>query len=397
MSRSEPLSKSKNCGYSRSLVALAACLGCGFFGVTMFFWGSMLPTIRESITGVDNLPWVLTGGIIAGTAICGAVMDRYGYKWLLVLSSLALACGLSGFIFTQNLPLLYISTFLIGAGGGVLNSETIAIISDIYDDSKRGSMLSILGGSYCLGSLLWTIICRLLVYDYTLPMKWSAIVIALFALLFVFIKFPPAKLSKGEGPSLLQSIKLLKYNILALVALLLFFQGALEAVSANFSTSYYTFFADGIGLDMALTSLIFMTVGMAVGRFTLPLCMKIGGNVLSIYLFLFIALCGVLLQLFMPINNIAAFASMTLIGFGTGATAPVVFNYLGKVFKRYSGAAVSISVIIAQIGMLIGNYGIGRSGMFRLFPLVMVVLIAAVMAIFPFVVRSSQTPPSNNL
>ncbi len=55
--------------YSRRAVALAACLGCAFFGITMFFWGAMLPTLKDVISGVESLPWVLTLGIILGTFI----------------------------------------------------------------------------------------------------------------------------------------------------------------------------------------------------------------------------------------------------------------------------------------------------------------------------------------
>ncbi|MBP5229842.1 MAG: MFS transporter [Bacteroidales bacterium] len=372
--------------YSRPLVAFAACMGCAFFGVTMFFWGAMLPVVRESIAGADNFPWVLTLGIIAGTLICGTVMDRYGYKWLLILSAASLAIGLAGFIYCTTSTALYLSTFLIGAGGGVLNSETIAIISDIYGDDKRGAMLSILGASYCVGSLLWTILCRVLVNDYTLPMKTSAAVIAFLSFCFVFIKFPKAKLSKDEGSSILKSFTLLKYPLLVAVCSMLFFQGILEAISANYSTSYYVNSENGIGLNMALTALIFMTVGMAVGRFTLPLCMKIGGNKISLYLFMAIAFAGALIQYLMPGSILGAFLSMTFIGFGTGVTAPVVFSYLGEVFKKYSGIAVSLAVVVAQIGMLLGNFLVGKlfmperleRGTFHIFPIIMCIVIILV-------------------
>ncbi len=391
--------------YSRPLVAFAACMGCAFFGVTMFFWGAMLPVVRESIAGADNFPWVLTLGIIAGTLICGAVMDRYGYKWLLIISSLALAAGLAGFIFLNNALSLYISTFLIGAGGGVLNSETIAIISDIYGDDKRGAMLSILGASYCVGSLLWTILCRVLVADYTLPMRWSAAVIAVLSICFIFIRFPKAKLAKGEGSSILKSFSLLKYPLLVMVCSMLFFQGILEAISANYSTSYYVNTENGIGLNLALTALIFMTVGMAVGRFTLPLCMKVGGNKISLYLFMAIAFAGALIQYIIPHSILGAFISMTLIGFGTGVTAPVVFSYLGEVFKKYSGIAVSLAVVVAQIGMLLGNFLVGKlfmperleRGTFHIFPIIMCVVIVLVVIHLSGVAKLTSKTKEKNL
>lgn len=385
-------------GYPRALVATAACLGCAFFGVTMFFWGAMLPSLGETIQGVQNLPWILTLGIIAGTIICGAVMDRYGYKALLISASLALAIGLCGFIFCHELWQLIISAFLIGAGGGVLNSETIAIISDIYGDNLRGTMLSILGASYCVGSLLWTVICRVWSYDPMIPMKWSAAVIGILSLAFIFIPFPKAKLTKEDKFSLIDSVKLFKYHILAVAGILFFFQGVLEAISANYSTSYYVSVENGIGLPVALTSLIFMTVGMAVGRFALPVCLKTGGRKVAMFLFMAIAFVGALLQYLMPASQIGAFISMTLLGFGIGVTAPVIFDYLGQVFKKHSGAAVSLSVVVAQIGMLIGNFLVGKmflpssveAGAPKYFPIVMCIMILAVCFAFPFVARSAD-------
>lgn len=392
-------------GYPRALVATAACLGCAFFGVTMFFWGAMLPSLGETIQGVQNLPWILTLGIIAGTIICGAVMDRYGYKALLISASLALAIGLCGFIFCHELWQLIISAFLIGAGGGVLNSETIAIISDIYGDNLRGTMLSILGASYCVGSLLWTVICRVWSYDPMIPMKWSAAVIGILSLAFIFIPFPKAKLTKEDKFSLIDSVKLFKYHILAVAGILFFFQGVLEAISANYSTSYYVSVENGIGLPVALTSLIFMTVGMAVGRFALPVCLKTGGRKVAMFLFMAIAFIGALLQYLMPASQIGAFISMTLLGFGIGVTAPVIFDYLGQVFKKHSGAAVSLSVVVAQIGMLIGNFLVGKmflpssveAGAPKYFPIVMCIMILAVCIAFPFVARSADKTKTKNL
>jgi MFS family permease len=392
-------------GYSRPLVATAACLGCAFFGVTMFFWGAMLPSLGETIQGVQNLPWILTLGIIAGTIICGAVMDRYGYKALLISASLALAIGLCGFIFCHELWQLIISAFLIGAGGGVLNSETIAIISDIYGDNLRGTMLSILGASYCVGSLLWTVICRVWSYDPMIPMRWSAAVIGILSLAFIFIPFPKAKLTKEDKFSLLDSVKLFKYHILAVAGILFFFQGVLEAISANYSTSYYVSVEGGIGKEIALTSLIFMTVGMAVGRFALPVCLKTGGRKMAMFLFMAIAFIGALLQYILPSSQLGAFASMTLLGFGIGVTAPVIFDYLGQVFKKHSGAAVSLSVVVAQIGMLIGNFLVGKmflpssvkAGLPGYFPIVMCAMIFAVCIAFPFVAKSSDKAKNKNL
>ncbi len=388
----------KELGYNRLFVTLSACLGCAFFGITMYFWGTMLPVVGADIENVSSLPWLLTLGIIIGTITCGSVVDRYGYKYLLIISSLSLSIGLVLFAFTSDFKLLVLSAILIGAGGGILNSETIAIISDIYDDAKRGVMLSILGGSYCLGSLIWTFVCRLLVKDPFLPIIWSSAIIFILSVLFIFIKFPKAKIAKGEDFSFNKFLYLIKNKLLLIVSFVLFFQGMVEAISANYSTSYLTQVEGGISKEIALTTLIFMTIGMTIGRFSLPLFIKLFTDKVSLFIFLSVAFTGALLQKFYPTSATVSIISMTIIGFGIGSTAPIIFNYLGKVFKKYSGIAVSIVVVVAQGGMLVGNFAIGKLfegnclylGTYKLFPIILSVLILIVILSFPFVVTTSN-------
>lgn len=391
--------------FNRVLVTATVCCSIAFFGITMYFWGAMLPIIGAQIEGVDSLPWILTLGIILGTVVCGSFMDRYGYKWLLILSCVAIAAGLFMFTFSKDFYMLALSALLIGGGGGVLNSETIAIISDLYDDAHRGIMLGILGGTYCFGSLLWTIVCRLWISSPLTPVIGSSIIISICSILFMFVKFPPAKVGKGEGLSFVETLKLLKNEVLIVVSVVLFFQGVIEAISANFSTSYLTNVDGGISAAQAVTTLIFMTVGMTVGRFSLSASIKIIGNVASLIIFLMIAFIGALLQKFMPTSYPAAILSMAFMGFGVGATSPIAFNYLGQIFKKYSGVAVSVAVLVAQVGMLLGNYFTAKlftpeklgDGTFKIFPIGLAIGIVLVVALFPLITRSTAKLSSKHL
>lgn len=394
-----------NNGFNRGLVTATVCASIAFFGITMYFWGAMLPVVGAQIEGVDSLPWLLTLGIIIGTVVCGSVMDRYGYKWLLLLSCLAIAAGLLLFAYSHSLHLFVVSALLIGAGGGVLNSETIAIISDLYDDARRGIMLGILGGTYCFGSLVWTLVCRLWISTPLVPVIWSSVVIIVLTLLFAFIKFPPAKVKKGDGLSFAQTLKLLGNQALVAVSFVLFFQGIIEAISANFCTSYLTNVEGGISAAQAVTTLIFMTVGMTAGRFSLSLSLKLIGNTASLMIFLILAFAGAVMQKIAPSSYIVSIISMFLMGFGVGATSPIAFNYLGQVFKKYSGVAVSVAVMIAQAGMLLGNYFVGKlfiqsnleSGLFKIFPVIMGIGIIVVIALFPLIPHSVNKLKGRNL
>lgn len=395
----------QNNNYRKGLVTATVCCSIAFFGITMYFWGAMLPIVGAQIEGVDSLPWLLTLGIILGTVVCGSVMDRYGYKWLLVLSCLAIAAGLILFAYSHDLYLFILSALLIGAGGGVLNSETIAIISDLYDDAARGTMLGILGGSYCFGSLLWTIICRVWIATPLVPVMWSAALIIVLTILFMFVKFPPAKVGKGEGLSFIGTLKLLKNQVLIVVSIVLFFQGIIEAISNTFCTSYLSSVEGGIGVKEATFTLIFLTVGMTVGRFSLSAILRVIGNIASLMIFLILAFAGAVMQKVAPTSFIVSIVSMFLIGFGVGATSPIAFNYLGQIFKKYSGIAVSVAVLVAQAGMLLGNYFVGKlfiqsnleSGMFKAFPIILGIGIILVIALFPLIPRSVKNLKGANL
>ncbi len=324
----------------------------------------------------------------------------------MICSSLALALGLFLFDSVQTPFAIYLSTLLIGTGGGVLNSETIAVISDISDDSKRGTMLSILGASYCVGSLVWTLSCRVFIIDYSVPVVWSAALIALYCAAFSFVRFPQAKIKGGESVPLWKSFSFLKYRLIAVTAFLLFFEGMAEAVCSNYTTTYLSSFGEaGIPAEVALTSLIFMTAGMMAGRFTLPVCLRSGGPVVSYYLFLSIALAGTMILFFMYDSPLAAFAAMTALGFGIGVTAPVVFSYIGEVFRKYSGTVIALVIVVAQAGMILGNYLAGKlftgsaisCGVFRIFPFFAGALFIMLMLLFPLVVKGAAYTKKQNL
>src|SRR5688572_19274400 len=108
--------------YKRGQVFVAACIGLFLFGITFLTLGSILPllTTRFDAKGLSAglLVSILPIGVMLGSMIFGPVVDRYGYKLLLIISILISALSLQGLAFAQGLPLLYICIFFIGFGGG---------------------------------------------------------------------------------------------------------------------------------------------------------------------------------------------------------------------------------------------------------------------------------------
>ena len=146
-----------NNGYHKNLVFTAACIGMCFFGVSMITLGSVLPSLvtKLGLSGLQTTSLVtfLPLGMLIGSLIFGPIVDRFGHKALLVPSCIIVLSGLEGLIFFESIPLLQLSIVGIGLGGGILNGETNALVSDISGESEKGSRLSFLGMFYGLGAL----------------------------------------------------------------------------------------------------------------------------------------------------------------------------------------------------------------------------------------------------
>jgi fucose permease len=373
--------------YKRNLVFIAACAGLAFFGVTMLALGPILEPLKKVVEGANSLPSTLSIGIILGTILFGPVVDKFGYKWLLIVGALLALAGIQGLANFSEMTMLHASMFMLGFGGGILNGETNALVAEIYDDSTRGTRLSILGAFYCIGALLWTLL-NYFIADYKIPLHCISAIMAAFIVLFFVIQFPKAK--PQGSVSLKKSIGLLKYPTLILFAVILFFQSGFEGISGNFTPSFLHNL-HGTPSDLATLSLTWFTIGMLIGRLPLGAIMKKLKDSATIYLYLSIAVLGVALLYFT--NDITLiYLSTALIGFGVGATYPVVFNYLGGTFKELSGTAFSIAIFIALLGQFTFNKVVGiffDKSHFEYFPIMLAVAVIMMMIIMPIAKRKN--------
>ena len=121
--------------YNRNLVFAAACLGMLLFGIVFLSLGSVNNMLAERFhlddNGIGTLTALLPFGILAGSLIFGPIVDRFGYKWLLIVCALLVMAGLEGMALANSKGLIQIFVFLIGFGGGVLNGATNALAADV--------------------------------------------------------------------------------------------------------------------------------------------------------------------------------------------------------------------------------------------------------------------------
>lgn len=375
--------------YSTKLVFMAACVGMSFFGVTMLSLGPILGPLNAVVEGANALPSTMSIGIIIGTILFGPIVDKFGYKSLLILASICALAGVQGLANFADIKWLHCSIFSLGFGGGILNGLTNALVSDIYDDKKRGGRLGLLGAFYCVGALLWTLL-NYFIPDFRIPLGAMSIVMVLFIVAFFFIAFPQAK--PQGSVSVKKSLGLLKYPALLLFAVVLFFQCAFEGTSGNFTVQYLNHMG---GMDNATATLAMTcyTIGMMGGRLPLGRIMSKLKELGTLYLYLSVAFAGVILFYALADSVVAAYVAMALIGFGAGATFPEVLNFIGGAFKDLSGTAFSIALFIGLCGQSIGNSFMGMqfdSMGYIALPITLIACVVVMVMLVPLAVKFTK-------
>ena len=346
--------------YRRSEVFAAACMSLFVFGMTLITLGSILPalTLNFQATGLNAgiLVSVLPIGLLTGSLIFGPIVDRYGYKLLLILSVLISAIALEGLAFTKSPQLLYVCIFFIGFGGGIINGGGSALVADISAENK-GASLSLLGVFFGIGALGMPLLLGILSKHFQYPVIISAV--GFFMLLpviyFLFIVFPVPK--QVQGVPFKESVTLLKEPALLLTAFFLFFQSGAEGLINNWTTTFLQYKVKATN-ETALYALSFSLAGLTVGRLLLGWLLKKISSfvVMSFSLLLVVAGCFVLMY---TSSYKIAFTSLILSGAGLAAGFPVILGYIGQLYTRLSGTAFSIAFVIALTGNTIINYFFG--------------------------------------
>lgn len=380
--------------YNKNLVFAAACFGMLLFGMVFLSLGTVLTFIKDTYKidelTAGSLTAILPFGILTGSLIFGPAVDRFGYKIVLIISSILVSYAFFAIAASSTFFLLQSAFFFIGLGGGIINGATNALVSDISSEGK-GANLSFLGVFFGIGAMGMPALIGLLseVMNYSTIISFIGGFVSIPLIYFLTIRFPAPK--HAQGFPIKEIPKLFNVTLL-LLGLVLFFESAIEGIANNWTTSYLEQ-GENIETQKALFALTIIGAGLMFARLVLGFLLKKLKPYVVLYICLLLVFAGSLL-LFFSSSITAAYIAAALMGIGFAPGFPVVLSYVGELYPDLTGTAFSFTITIALIGnivinALVGlisqNYGISN------FPLVISGSVVLMIIIFSIVIRKIST------
>lgn len=340
-----------------------ACMGMLSFGIVLTTLGALLPAVvsqyQVSMAQAGSLFLLMTFGIMAGSVVFGPIVDRRGYKGMVLFALIAIIIGLEAIAFAPSFGWLRAAVLFIGFGGGIVNGGANALVADISTD-QRGARLSLLGVFFGIGAAGMPFALWMLddVFSQTTILAWIGMLLVLPILMTLVTPFPSAK--QTQGFPIAQARELLGDRVLLLMGLMLFLESGMEIAVGGWTTSY---FINELGIAQT-TATIYLSVywlGMMLARLTLGVVLRRASAAMVLLGCIGIALAGSLL-LVSTSSVVAASVAVFLLGVGFAAGFPVILGFVGDRHPQLSGTAFSLVIVMALVGGMTLPYVTGVLG-----------------------------------
>jgi EmrB/QacA subfamily drug resistance transporter len=148
-------------GRERVIAMAGVLLGLLLASLDQTIVGTAMPRVISELGGFEHYAWVSTAYMLTSTAavpIFGKLSDIYGRKLFFIAGMIlfmltSALCGAS-----QTMLQLIFFRGLQGIAGGILMTNTFALIADIFPPAERGKWQGVISGTFGLSSILGPVI-----------------------------------------------------------------------------------------------------------------------------------------------------------------------------------------------------------------------------------------------
>jgi fucose permease len=322
-----------------------------------------------TISFVGFLVFVLLGGILA---------DRYGKKIVLLFALSGFTILLFAFSVSPNFIVLCIIIFFIGGFGGVIESMTMAAISDLNPHNSI-FYINLSQVFFGIGAIVGPILAGIVVSS---GLSWQIcyVVLGIFSLALTLVlsacKMP--KVTSSNGFSLTQLKYCLKNTRFLLICLcLILYTGSEVGGWGWLCTLLKQKFAFGISQSSVAVAVFW--VAMTVGRFV---CGTFTSRFKTHNIIICLAFCSAVVTLLSSIvtNQFAIWFVIVFMGLTYSSQFPLIVSYGNSHSKTPSGTSFAILLGFGSVGSMSVPYFMGIIG--SLSTMSMAMLLPAVLLFF---------------
>ncbi len=345
---------------SRTRLLVAACAGMFIFGIALVLLGTLfgLPDMRArlqlDLVRQGNLQALLLFGVFLATVVVGPLIDRFGNKAVLAISSVLVTAALAGFASAHSFESAVVYAILLGIGGGGLNTSTNVLVSDVYGDD-RGPMLNVLGIFFGVGALFIPMLASIVAAKIA-ALMWTAAVLAAFcALAYLLLPFPAAR--EAHSFSWLEAARVARYPGVLLFAFLLFFESGNEAALNGWTSTWASNL--GASANTATAVLAAFQASMMAGRILAARLLRTVAEPALVFASAVGAVIGCVVMLAAPSVPVIA-VGVVLTGLSCAAIYPTTLAMAGDRYQRFSGTVFGVLFSIALVGGIAFPWGLGH-------------------------------------
>jgi fucose permease len=341
-------------------LTVASSAGIFIFGIVMAILGAILPQL-SSLLQLDkaragNLFFFMNLGMLAASIVFGPLVDRFGFKIFLALSSLLVSLSFVGLAFSGGYSFVLVSVVILGLAGGVINGGSNALINDLHP-SRRAAALNFLGIFFGIGAMLIPLIISGFLHQLGLR---SVILLAAGLSLIPFVLFSVFYFPRPKQPQgfpLKDIKKIASSKLLWLGAFILFFESGNEFSIGGWLSSFlqekFQF-----SLNQAALVLSGYWFFLMIGRLVFPLINRLVKREAIVFFSAALALVSVSGLIISPLKGLAVvFALLT--GLGLAAIYPTTLAVVGEQFPALSGTAFSLAIATGLVGGMISPWLVG--------------------------------------